>query len=57
MNARFVLKTNYVECDSLEVIFQQKTATAICTSFSFTYAMMLMIWHETPIIDKFCKQI
>ncbi len=55
--ARFVLVNNYVECKDIEAAFQQLIGTARGTSFSITYAIIFMIWLETPIIDEFRRHI
>ena len=55
--ARFVLENNYVECKGIEGAFLQKIGTAMGTSFSVTYAVIFMIWLETPIIHEFRKYI
>ena len=57
--ARLVLGNNYVECEGLEgpAIFLQKISTAMGTTFSVTYAMIFMIWLETPIINEFWQHI
>ena len=51
--ARFVLENNYVECKGIEGSFLQRIGTAMGTSFSVTYAILFMIWLETPIINEF----
>ena len=53
--ARFVLENNYVECKGIDGAFLQKIGTAMGTSFSVTYAVIFMIWLETPIIREFRK--
>ena len=55
--ARFVLENNYVECKGIEGSFLQRIGTAMGTSFSVTYAIIFMIWLETPIINEFRKHI
>lgn len=55
--ARFVLENNYVECKGIDGTFLQKVGTAMGTSFSVTYAIIFMIWLETPIINEFRKYI
>jgi hypothetical protein len=55
--ARFVLENNYVECKDIEGAFLQKIGTAMGTSFSVTYAIIFMIWLETPIINEFQQHI
>jgi hypothetical protein len=52
--AHFVLTNNYVECEDLDgAIYHQLVGTAMGTSFSVVYAIIFMIWLETPIIDRF----
>jgi len=53
--ARFILENNYVEYeeDGKEFIFLQKIGTAMGTTFSVTYAIIFMIWVETPVIREF----
>ena len=55
--ARFVLENNYVECKGIEGSFLQRIGTAMGTSFSVTYAIIFMIWLETPIINEFQQHI
>jgi hypothetical protein len=55
--ARFVLANNYVECKGIEGSFLQRIGTAMGTSFSVTYAIIFMIWLETPIIKEFEQHI
>ena len=55
--ARFVLDNNYVECKNIEGSFLQRIGTAMGTSFSVTYAIIFMIWLETPIVDEFRRHI
>jgi hypothetical protein len=51
--AHFVLTNNYVECKELDgAIYQQVVGTAMGTSFSVVYAIIFMIWLETPIIQS-----
>ena len=51
--AHFVLTNRYVECKELGgALFQQVLRTAIGTSFSVMYAIIFMIWLETPIVDS-----
>ena len=51
--ANFVLINNYVECDELDGnIYRQNIGTAMGTSFSVVYAIIFMIWLETPIINN-----
>ena len=50
--AHFVLTNNYVECKELNgTMYQQVVGTAMGTSFSVVYAIIFMIWLETPIIE------
>lgn len=50
--AHFVLTNNYVVCEELgETIYRQIVGTAMGTSFSVIYAIIFMIWLETPIIN------
>ena len=58
--AHFVLTNNFVECKELEgAIYHQQVGTAMGTSFSVIYAIIFMIWLETPIIERFrsCIQL
>jgi hypothetical protein len=56
--AHFVLTNNYVECKELnDAIYQQVVGTAMGTSFSVVYALIFMIWLETPIIERFLSCI
>ena len=57
--ARFVLENNYVECKGVEPesSFLQRIGTAMGMSFSVTYAIIFMIWLETPIINEFQRHI
>ena len=55
--ARFVLENNYVQCEGLDGVFLQKVGTAMGILFSVTYAVIFMIWLETPIVNEFCKRI
>ncbi len=55
--ARFVLDNKYVECKDMLGSFLQRTGTAMCTSFSVTYATIFMISLETPSIDEFRRHI
>jgi hypothetical protein len=52
--AHFVLTNNYVECEELgDAFYRQIIGTAMGTSFSVVYAVIFMIWLETPILyDK-----
>ena len=51
--AYFVLTNNYVECKELDGnIYRQIIGTAMGTSFSVIYAIIFMIWLETPIIGN-----
>ncbi len=52
-----MLENNYVECNGIEGAFLQKIGTAMGTSFSVTYAIIFMIWLETPIINEFQQHI
>ena len=50
--AHFVLTNNYVECKELSgAMYQQVVGTAMGTSFSVVYAIIFMIWLETPIVN------
>lgn len=50
--AHFVLTNNYVECKELDgAMYQQMVGTAMGTSFSVVYAIIFMIWLETPIVN------
>jgi hypothetical protein len=50
--AHFVLTNNYVECKDLGgAMYQQVVGTAMGTSFSVVYAIIFMIWLETPIVN------
>ena len=50
--AHFVLTNNYVVCEELgETIYRQIVGTAMGTSFSVIYAIIFMVWLETPIIN------
>jgi hypothetical protein len=50
--AFFVLNNNYVTCEELgSDIYHQVIGTAMGTSFSVVYAIIFMIWLETPIIN------
>ena len=58
--AHFVLTNNFVECKELDgAIFHQQVGTAMGTSFSVIYAIIFMIWLESPIIERFrsCIQL
>ena len=51
--AHFVLTNNYVECKELGgTMYQQVVGPAMGTSFSAKYAVIFMIWLETPIVDS-----
>lgn len=51
--AHFVLTNNYVECKELGgTVYQQIVGTAMGTSFSVIYAIIFMIWLETPIVES-----
>jgi hypothetical protein len=51
--AHFVLTHNYVECKKLNgTMHQQVVGTALGTSFSVVYAIIFMIWLETPIVES-----
>jgi hypothetical protein len=56
--AHFVLTNNYVECEELgDATYRQIIGTAMGTSFSVVYAVIFMIWLETPILnDKRFRQ-
>jgi hypothetical protein len=48
-----VLTNNYVECKELNgTMYQQVVGTAMGTSFSVVYAIIFMIWLETPIVES-----
>ena len=48
--AHFVLTNNFVTCEELgSAIYHQIIGTAMGTSFSVVYAIIFMIWLETPI--------
>ena len=50
--AHFVLTNNCVECKELGgAMYQQVVGTAIWTSLSVVYAIIVMIWLETPIVN------
>ena len=50
--AHFVLTNNYVECEELgDAFYRQIIGTAMGTSFSVVYAVIFMIWLETPILN------
>ena len=50
--AYFVLTNNYVVCEEVGcAIYRQIIGTAMGTSFSVIYAIIFMIWLETPIIN------
>jgi hypothetical protein len=50
--AHFVLTNNYVVCEELgSAIYRQVIGTAMGTSFSVIYAIIFMIWLETPILN------
>ena len=50
--AHFVLTNNYVECEELgDASYRQIIGTAMGTSFSVVYAIIFMIWLETPILN------
>jgi hypothetical protein len=50
--AHFVLTNNCVECKELSgAMYQQVVGTAMRTSFSVVYAIIFMIWLETPIVS------
>ena len=52
--AEFVLNHNFVEADGIgSGIFQQVIGVAMGTSFSVVFAIIFMIWLETPIIEKY----
>jgi hypothetical protein len=52
--AEFVLDYNYVETDGIgSGIFKQVVGVAMGTSFSVVFAIIFMIWLETPIIEKY----
>ena len=50
--AFFVLTNNSVECEELgSDVYHQLIGTAMGTSFSVVYAIIFMIWLETPVIN------
>ncbi len=50
--AHFVLTNNDVEFEELgDATYSQIIGTAMGTSFSVVYAIIFMIWLETPIIN------
>ena len=50
--AFFVLSNNFVTCEEVgDAIYRQMIGTAMGTSFSVVYAIIFMIWLETPIIN------
>lgn len=50
--AFFVLTNNYVMCKELgSAIYRQMIGTAMGTTFSVIYAIIFMIWLETPIVE------
>jgi hypothetical protein len=51
--AKFVLVNDYVECKGIQGAFLQKIGTEMETSFPATYALIFMIWLETPLIVDF----
>ncbi len=58
--ANFVLTNNCVECKELnDAMYQQVVGTAMGVSFSVVYAVIFMIWLETPIIERLrsCTQL
>lgn len=49
--AYFVLTNNYVVCEEVgSTIYRQMIGTAMGTTFSVIYAVIFMIWLETPIV-------
>ena len=47
-----MLTNNYVECEELgDASYRQIIGTAMGTSFSVVYAIIFMIWLETPILN------
>ena len=54
--ARIVLIENYIEAWPCG-IYQQISGTAMGTSFAVVYAVIFMIWYETPIIEEFKEHI
>ncbi len=55
-----MLTNKYVECKELNgAMYQQVVGTAMGTSFSVVYAVIFMIWLETPTIERFesCIQL
>ncbi len=57
LGVRFVLENKFVECKSIEGSFLQRIGTAIGPSLSVMYAIIFMIWLETPIISEFNQHI
>lgn len=57
--ADFVLRNNYVECEGIgePSVFRQMIGTAMGTSFSVVYAIIFMLWLETPVIEEFSHWI
>ena len=50
--AHFVLTNNYVECEELgSAVYHQIVGTAMGTTFSVIYAIIFMIWLESPIVN------
>jgi hypothetical protein len=54
--ARIVLKENYIEAWPCG-IYQQTAGTAMGSAFAVVYAIIFMIWYETPIIEQFKEHI
>ena len=54
--ARIVLTENYIEARPCG-IYQQISGTAMGSSFAVVYAIIFMIWYETPIIEQFKEHI
>ena len=51
--AHFVLTNNYVECEELgSAVYHQIVGTAMGTTFSVIYAIIFMIWLESPIVNN-----
>jgi len=50
--AYFVLTNNYVVCEDVGcAIYRQMIGTAMGTTFSVVYAIIFMIWLETPVVN------
>lgn len=56
--ARLVLDNSYVEFDGIgSGIFKQIAGVAMGTSFSVVFAIIFMLWLETPVIEKYQEWI